>query len=156
MRHSWWVVGAENDPVNSRLEDLRDRVRAKLQGRGEVQVRQAGEGWLQVDLVPHSEKAAPAGWLELSDAELILGVGQRGGRWELGTSEDDLRFVESIIDAVMAGTVVETLAPGRARVVVTLADGHRHKTSVAGTPKGCSPLPGWRFWGRTIRYDPYD
>lgn len=156
-RHSWSVAGVEEgDPVESRLEQLRDRVAAKVQGRGEVQVRQAGQGWLQVDLVPRSERAAPAGWLELGETEVILGVAQRGGRWELGTSEDDLLFVENVIDAVIAGAVVQTLAPGRARVVVTLADGQRHKTSVVDAPKGCLPLPGWRFWGRTIRYGPYD
>jgi hypothetical protein len=150
------VVGAEDDSVESRLEDLRDRVATKLQGRGELRLRRPGNGWLQVDLLPRSKTAAQASWLEMGDAQIILGVGQRGGRWELGTDEDDLKFLESIIDAVLEGAVVETLAPGRARLVLTLASGERQKTSWAEAPGGCLPLPGWRFWGRTIRYSRYD
>lgn len=149
------MVGAKDDPVESRLEALRDSVKTKLQGRGELQLRQAGDGWLQVELVPRSKAAAPAGWLEMGTTQIILGVGQRGGRWELGTDEADLKFLESIIDAVLTGAVSETLAPGRARLAVTLADGKRETTRSADAPTGCLPLPGWTFWGRRIRYGPY-
>ena len=91
----------------------------------------------------------------MGTTQIILGVGQRGGRWELGTDEADLKFLESIVDAVLDGAVVETLAPGRARLVVTLADAKRERTRWAEAPRGCLPLPGWAFWGRRIRYGPY-
>jgi hypothetical protein len=88
--------------------------------------------------------------------ELIVQAGNNGGRWELDRSVADAVLVESIAKAVIAGRVVETSAPGRSHVEVTLADGSSEsETGYEGCLAALVPLPGWKHWGRKVRYAPY-
>ena len=114
----------------------------------------SGTGW---DLEPVNPRSAPVSWLLFGD-EILLQVGRlnRGGRWELDRSLEDVEFVERVVRAAIAGRVTETSALARSRVEVTLEDGHVvHETGYEGCLAVLVPLPGWRRWGRGTTYEPY-
>jgi hypothetical protein len=102
---------------------------------------------------------APAGacavsWVQLRD-EIVLQVGT-GGRWELPRDAATAAFVEDVLEAVLAGRVIEVLGPGRAAVAVTLADGRVERTFVRDHPPGCLHLPRWRPGPlRQVAYEPF-
>jgi len=119
----------------------------------EVSVDQAGWG-VNVAVLPRRPGARSVGWADLG-SEIILQVGEYGGRWELGSEDEDLLLLEAIVRSVVAGRVTEILAPGRSRVTVFLPDGQRQVETGYEAPVGCIPLPLWPRWSRTIRYPPY-
>ena len=87
--------------------------------------------------------------------EIVVEVGQFGGRWEIGAEEEDLAFLEDLVRSVIAGRVSEVFAVGRSRVVVTLAEGTQAVETGYDGPAGCLPLPLWPRWSRKIQYLPY-
>lgn len=111
-----------------------------------------GSGIVTIRATPHNDDAGSIWFSYLGDAEIVLGVGDDGGRWELDRSPADVAFFIDVVTSVMAGRVRETFGRGRSRVEVTLQD-----RSVAAET-GYSwllPTPGWRGRGRTIQYKPY-
>ncbi|MFF3867582.1 hypothetical protein [Micromonospora sp. NPDC001898] len=109
---------------------------------------------ISVNVIPRNPDARAFGWTDFSD-QLILQVGDYGGRWELETGPEDLALLEDIARSVIAGRVREVLAPGRSAISVMLADG-AVETEVGGeAPVGCLPLPFWRRWSHSIQYAPY-
>jgi hypothetical protein len=114
-----------------------------------------GTSW---ELRPTNPRSAPVQWLAFGD-EIVLQAGQlnRGGRWELERTPEDVAFVEAVVRATIAGRVVETSALARSRVDVTLEDGRVvRETGYEGCLLGLLPLPLWRQWGKVSRYEPYD
>lgn len=100
------------------------------------------------------EGACAVSWFA-GPAEVVLGVGT-GGRWELPRDETGVAFLEDVVESVVAGRAVELLAPGRAALAVTLADGRVERTEVRGVPGGCLPLSRWRSGPvRHVTYRPY-
>ncbi|MEV4661074.1 hypothetical protein AB0J85_03910 [Micromonospora echinofusca] len=109
---------------------------------------------ISVGITPRNPDARAFGWTDFSD-ELILQVGDYGGRWELEAGPEDVAMLEDIVRSVIAGRVREVFAPGRSAISVTLADGSV-ETEIGGeAPAGCLPLPFWRRWSRSIQYAPY-
>jgi hypothetical protein len=153
------------DPIPGPIEDLLAHLRALVEGRGTVEVSKTPGGWTQVSLTPKSGSAAHAGWLYRRTSELIaadgqvgeviLDVGRRGGRWELLPTVEDVEFMRRVLEAVIEGRVVETVSLARAQVVVTPGSGEPISTRVAAGCMGIVPLPGWRVWGKKIRYTAY-
>jgi len=119
----------------------------------EVSVEQAGWG-VNVAVWPRRPGACSVGWADFGD-EIILHVGEFGGRWELGSDDEDLLLLEAIVRSVVAGRVTEIPAPGRSRVIVLLSDGQTQVETGYEAPVGCIPLPLWPRWSRTVRYSPY-
>ncbi|MEU9824991.1 hypothetical protein [Micromonospora chersina] len=125
----------------------------ELAGAATVEVDSI-EGGISVDVTPRNPNARAFGWTDFSE-ELILGVGDYGGRWELEAGPEDVALLEDIARSVVAGRVREVSAPGRSAVSVTLADGSV-ETEIGGeAPAGCLPLPFWRRWSRSVQYAPY-
>lgn len=91
----------------------------------------------------------------IGEQSLVVQVGDGSGRWELAYSVEDLRLARRLIESVVAGRVVERSAVARSRVSVVLADGREVSQSGYDGLLGLLPLPGWRRWGRTTRYQPY-
>jgi hypothetical protein len=113
------------------------------------------EGWgVNVAVLPRRPGARSVGWADFGE-EIVLQVGEFGGRWELGGDDEDLLLLEAVVRSVVAGRVTEILAPGRSRVIVVLADGERQVETGYQAPVGCIPLPLWPRWSRTVRYSPY-
>ncbi|MEU6073934.1 hypothetical protein [Micromonospora sp. NPDC047074] len=112
------------------------------------------EGGISISVTPRNPDARAFGWTDFSD-ELILQVGDHGGRWELEAGPEDVALLEDIARSVIADRVREVFAPGRSAISVTLADG-AVETEIGGeAPAGCLPLPFWRRWSRGIQYAPY-
>ena len=91
--------------------------------------------------------------VQLGD-ELIVQIGQIGGRWELTADADGLAFALRLLDACVAGRVHERLAPGRSAVTVHL-DGGETLTETGYEPPHLYPIPGWKHLGRRVAYEPY-
>ncbi len=92
----------------------------------------------------------------IAEQFFILTVGDEGGRWEMGYSDEDVALVRDIIAATVAGRITERSAPGRSLVEVTLDDG-RVETSIGyGAVLASWPFrPGWKRRGPLTRYEPY-
>ncbi|MFG1776683.1 hypothetical protein ACGFIG_09680 [Micromonospora sp. NPDC049048] len=112
------------------------------------------KGGISVSVTPRNPRARAFGWAEFSD-QLILQVGDYGGRWELGAGPEDVALLEDITRSVIAGRVREVFAPGRSAISVLLADGAVETEIGVEAPAGCLPLPFWRRWSRSIQYAPY-
>ncbi|MFU8872298.1 hypothetical protein [Micromonospora sp. SL4-19] len=125
----------------------------ELAGVATVEVDRV-KGGISVSITPSNPDARAFGWTDFSD-ELILGVGDYGGRWELEAGPEDVALLEDIARSVIAGRVREVFAAGRSAVSVTLANGSV-ETEIGGeVPAGCLPLPFWRRWSRSVQYAPY-
>jgi hypothetical protein len=111
-------------------------------------------GGMSVDVVPYRVGARSVSWVDFGD-EIIVQVGEFGGRWELGGDEADLAFLEDLVRSVVAGRVVEVFGVRRSRVVVVLADGARQTETGYDGPAGCLPMPLWPRWSRKVQYLPY-
>ncbi|GAB3217094.1 hypothetical protein GCM10027586_10500 [Kineococcus gypseus] len=133
-----------------RLARLADHVEERFGAAVEVG-RSADDA--SVDFTPR-QGACPLHWTQFGD-ELILGIGSRSCRWELGTGDDDLAFIEVVVEAVAAGRVFELFGPARWQVTVRLADGSRARTSSGMGLRGCLPVPGWTRRARRVDYLPY-
>lgn len=87
---------------------------------------------------------------------LHVEVGDLGGHFELDYTEADIALAKRIIEAVVAGRISETHAPGRSRVDLTFADGtSTHETGYAGCLPVLFVLPFWHNWGRRVSYEPF-
>lgn len=91
--------------------------------------------------------------VQLGD-ELIVQMGEVGGRWELVADEEGLDFALQLLEACVAGRVHERLAPGRSAVTVRLANGET-LTETGHEFAHFYPIPGWRHLGRRVAYEPY-
>jgi hypothetical protein len=125
----------------------------ELAGAAKVTITEISPG-ISVDVLPRRAAARSVGWADFG-SEVVVQVGEFGGRWVIGGDDEDLAFLEDLVRSVIAGRVSEVFAVARSRVVVTLADGSREaETGYAGLA-GCLPLPLWLRWSRKIQYLPY-
>ncbi|SCL55782.1 hypothetical protein GA0070608_1544 [Micromonospora peucetia] len=148
--------GAPDTDEPSRTPTLRIARQLSEELFGAATVGIAGvKGGISVTVTPHNPDARAFGWADFSD-QLVLAVGDHGGRWELDAAPEDVALLEDIARSVIAGRVREVFAPGRSAVSVTLADGSV-ETEIGGeAPTGCLPLPFWRRWSRSVQYAPYE
>ena len=86
--------------------------------------------------------------------ELVVQIGEIGGRWELSTDADGLEFALLLLDACISGRVHERFAPRRSAVTVRLKNGETF-TETGLEPPHLYPIPGWRHLGRRVAYEPY-
>jgi hypothetical protein len=125
----------------------------ELQDAADVSIDEADMGWT-VTVSPRRPGARSVGWIDFGE-QIIVQVGEFGGRWELAADEDDLAFLQHLTASVVAGRVSEVFGLRRSRVVVTLADGGRGTETGYDGLTGCLPLPLWPRWSRTVQYLPY-
>lgn len=125
----------------------------ELAGAADVTIAEISPG-ISVNVVPHRAGARSVGWADFG-SEIVVQVGEFGGRWVIGGDDEDLAFLEDIVRSVIAGRVSEVFAVARSRVVVTLADGSREAETGYDGLAGCLPLPLWPRWSRKIQYLPY-
>lgn len=140
------------------LQALGERLGMDLAGAATVERGDFPQGGgLYWEVRPVNPRSLVVHWLEWG-GEIILQAGglDRGGRWELERTPENVEFIEAVVRAVAAGRAVETSAVARSRVEVVLADGTvAHETGYEGCASILLPLPGWTRWGRTTRYEPY-
>ncbi|RYJ02858.1 MAG: hypothetical protein EON52_18785 [Actinomycetales bacterium] len=91
--------------------------------------------------------------VQLGD-ELVVQIGEVGGRWGLTVDADGTEFALLLLDACIAGRVHERFAPGRSAVTVWLANGETFTETGYEFPH-FYPIPGWRHLGRRVAYEPY-
>lgn len=132
---------------------LARRLAADLADAAETEISRPGTG-LTVRVTPHRTGARPIDWTDFGD-EIIVQVGDIGGRWELGPAPDDLAFLQDLVMSVVAGRVSEVFAYRRSRVRVTLGDGSVVTETGYDGLTACLPLPLWPRWSRTTCYLPY-
>ncbi len=125
----------------------------ELAHTAEVTVAEIDSG-VSVTVVPSRAGARSVSWADFGE-EIVVQVGQFGGRWELGGDQEDLSFLEEVVRSVVAGRVSEVLSVRRSRVVVILADGTGAVETGYNGARGCLPLPLWPRWSRKVRYLPY-
>jgi hypothetical protein len=143
--------GPLDDAVARRLRVFAEELAQQLGPAARVE--RGGTFAGAVDLLPARQDALPVSWDDFGDG-LQLEAGTQG-RWELDRTLQDVAFVQDVVRAIVAGRVREVLAPGRARIIVTMPDGTTEHETGYEAPVGCLPLPGWRWWGREVRYAPY-
>lgn len=145
------------DEVGASLEAFADRIENDLAGSATVTRETLKDLDIRaVDIEPRTPRATQVGWLDMVD-ELQVAVGGRGpgGRWELGRTAVDVRFVEDVVTAAIRGDVLQVLGRGRSRVEVTMPDGEVVVATTFEAPGGCLPIPGWVRFGRGVQYAPY-
>lgn len=133
--------------------ELARRLAGELAGVATVGIADI-DGGIAVTITPANARARDFGWADFTE-EIVLKVGDLGGRWQLAGAPDDLAYLEDVARSVIAGRVREVLAPGRSRISVTLADRTVETETGYDMPAGCLPLPFWPRWSRTIQYEPY-
>ncbi|HWH01064.1 MAG TPA: hypothetical protein VNV66_17525 [Pilimelia sp.] len=133
--------------------ELARRLVRELAGAATVEIDSI-EGGISVTVTPTNPRARAFGWADFSD-ELVMQVGDYGGRWQLEAAAGDVALLEDIARSVIAGRVREVLAPGRSAVSVRLADGSVQTETGSEAPVGCIPMPFWRCWSRSVQYTPY-
>lgn len=107
-----------------------------------------------VDVEPRNPKSVGFYWLD--SGEFQFGVGTEGNRWELDDAREGAEFAVALARSVIEGRIIQTTAPARSYVVITLADGtEMHATTSRGLA-GLVPRPRWKRWGQTMQYEPYD
>lgn len=150
--HSHDEPDNEQPPRTPTLKIAR-QLAQELAGVATVEINTINGG-MSVGVTPRNPDARAFGWTDFSD-ELVLEVGDYGGRWELKAVPEDIALLEDIARSVIAGRVREVFAPGRSAISVTLASGSV-ETEIGGeAPAGCLPLPFWRRWSRSTQYAPY-
>lgn len=132
---------------------LAHRLAVELDGVAEIEIGRTGSG-LAVQVTPHRSGARPIEWTDFGD-EIVVQVGDIGGRWELSAEAADLAFMQDLVMSVIAGRVSEVFAYRRSRVTVTLPDGSAEVETGYDGLTACLPLPLWPRWSRTTRYLPY-
>ncbi|KQO60056.1 hypothetical protein [Curtobacterium sp. Leaf261] len=107
-----------------------------------------------VSVQPHNAEALT--FDIICEQWIVVELGQIGGRWELGYEDDDIARAKRLVEAAVAGRVIETFALGRSRVTATFSDGTSEtETGYEGCLTSLVALPGWTRWGRTTQYEPY-
>lgn len=142
-----------DDDVSRRLAALADDIEAKLGAAVLVDRSRGFPGGASI--TPARAGALPVHWVDFGDSLLVQTGSGLGGRFELGRSTDDVEFAEDLVRSVVGGRAVEVFAPGRSRLVVTLADGEEHHETGSSGLTGFLSLPFWRRWGRRVEYLPY-
>jgi hypothetical protein len=129
------------------------RLAVELDGAAETEISRTGFG-LMVRVTPHRAGARAIEWIDFGD-EIIVQVGDIGGRWELAAEAADLAFMQDLVMSVVAGRVAEVFAYRRSRVTVTLRDGSAEVETGYEGMAACLRFPLWPRWSRTTRYLPY-
>ena len=143
------VSDAEEEPSLP----LARRLAVELDGAAETEISRTGSG-LTVRVTPYRTAARAIEWTDFGD-EIIVQVGDIGGRWELSAEAADLAFMQDLVMSVVAGRVSEVFAYRRSRVTVTFPDGSAEAETGYDGLTACLPLPLWPRWSRTTRYLPY-
>lgn len=125
---------------------------AELGELATVDIGPVAEG-IGVTVRPVNPAARDFGWVDFA-GDVVLQIGEQGGRWELEMPHD-LEFLAELARSVIAGRVVEVFARRRSAVTVTLADGSTETEVGYDGLGGCLPLPFWRRWSRTVHYAAY-
>jgi hypothetical protein len=142
-----------DQPPPSPSLQLAKQLAQELVGTATVEIDNVEIG-IVVTVTPTNPHGRRFGWMDFA-GQLVVEVGDYGGRWELEARPEDLAFLEDIARSVIAGRVREVFALGRSSVSVTLADGSVATETGYQAPAGCLPLPFWRRWSRSVRYAPY-
>lgn len=132
---------------------LARQLAVELDGAAQTEIKRTAAG-LTVRITPHRTGARAIDWADFGD-EIIVQVGDIGGRWELGAEAADLAFMHDLIMSVVAGRVSEVFAYRRSRVTVTLRNGSTEVETGYDGLTACLPLPLWPRWARARRYLPY-
>ncbi|MEU5950459.1 hypothetical protein ABZ793_33645 [Micromonospora sp. NPDC047465] len=132
---------------------LATRFAHELAGAAEVKIENPQWG-LAVTITPTNPDARAFGWAEFGE-EIVLQVGEYGGRWELRPAPEDLAFLDDMANSVVAGRVREVLARKRSLVEVVMPDGSVETHIGYEGLAGCLPLPAWRRRSRSVQYAPY-
>lgn len=132
---------------------LAHRLAAELDGVAVTEIGRADSG-LTVRVTPHRAGARSIEWIDFTD-EIIVQVGEIGGRWELEADAEDLAFLDDLVTSVVAGRVWEVFAYRRSRVTVRLRDGSAVTETGYDGLGACLPLPWWPRWSRRTRYSSY-
>ncbi len=143
------------EPPSKRLRQLADRLERSLGEAAAIENDTSTVPGSLVRITPTRNDALGLVWIELRYGVVLETSGGPGGRWELSRSEEDIDFLEDIVESVIAGRVVEVFGPARSRVTVTLADGRTFSERGAVASEGCLPMPLWTKWGRKVHYAPY-
>jgi hypothetical protein len=146
-------AGYRDDTVGRRLTAFADQVDRAIGDAADLRREQLfnGSWWL----TPTNPEAVGVTWTDFGGELILETFGGDGGRWELDRTDEDLRFLINVVEAVIAGRVVESFAWGRSRVTVTFEDGTIDSETGAAAPRGCLPLPFWTRWGEHRQYAPY-
>jgi hypothetical protein len=144
------MADAEMGEVSRVLANLE----AKLSDVAAVSRKTLEHGIVTVDEKPRNPHALGMTWLVMKD-EIVFQAGHHGGRWELAKTLEDVAWMDRAADAVMSGHVRETFGPKRSRVEVAMEDGTTETETGYSTGSGLLPVPGWRRWGRTVKYGSY-
>jgi hypothetical protein len=110
-------------------------------------------GLSTLSVTPLNDKARPLNvvgqqWLQVE-------AGDHGGCWELDYTDEGIERARELIEAVIAGRVVELMSLARSEVRATLASGEQVRETGYGTGLGWLPLLGWRNRARVVAYEPY-
>jgi hypothetical protein len=132
---------------------LATRLAHELAGAAEVKVENPQWG-LAVTITPTNPDARAFGWADFGE-EIVLQVGEYGGRWELRPVPEDLAFLDDMANSVVAGRVREVLARKRSLVEVVMPDGSVETHIGYEGLAGCLPLSAWRRRSRSVQYTPY-
>ena len=150
--------GDTGDEVGRRLTALRDRCRGELAGVADV-VQDDSHGFPSVSVTPHRAGAVAVNWWDWgpgSRMQVQVESAGGGGVFELlDRDAEAVEFVVAVVEAVIAGRVVEFRGPGRSRVEVTGADGDVTVETALNGWAWLMPRPGWRARAERIRYLPY-
>ncbi|MBF9131271.1 hypothetical protein I0C86_20230 [Plantactinospora sp. S1510] len=133
--------------------DLATQLAYELAGTAEVEIERLRWG-VGVTVTPTNPDARGFAWSEFAE-EIVLQVGEYGGRWELRPVREDLDFLGNVARSVVAGRVREVFARGRSLVEVAMPDGSVEAETGYEGLSGCLPLPLWRRWSRSVQYAPY-
>jgi hypothetical protein len=149
---SLWA-GYRDDAIGHRLTQLAAELETRLGPAADLRRDELFHGcwWL----TPTNPRSIGATWIDFGEALQVETLGGDGGRWELDRTDEDLDFILGVVEAAIAGRIVETFALGRSRVTVTLEDGTTQTEIGASAPQGCLPLPLWPRWGASRQYAPY-
>lgn len=128
---------------------LARQLRHELADVASVEINRKEPG-LSVTITPNNTEARSFGWVDYPE-EIILQVGEPGGRWILGSGPDDMTFLAAVAHSVVAGHVREVFARGRSVVSVLLADGSVETEAGYEGLMGWLPLPFWRRWLKSIQ-----
>ncbi|MFI7523943.1 hypothetical protein [Micromonospora globbae] len=140
-------------PATAATLGLATRLAHELAGAAEVKIENLRCG-LSVTITPTNPHARAFGWADFGD-EIVLQVGEYGGRWKLRPVPEDLAFLDDVARSVVAGRVREVLARKRSLIEVVMPDGSVETETGYEGLAGCLPLPAWRRRSRSVRYAPY-
>lgn len=135
------------------VDSLEEYVR-ELAGQTASYERTSYSGGLSIlSVTPHNAKARPL--TVVGQQWLQVEAGDHGGCWELDYTAEGIEQARQLIEAVIAGQIVELILLARSEVRVTLASGQQVSQTGYGSGLGWLPLPGWRSRARVIDYEPY-